>query len=366
LKILYVTAKGGIHDYRFLKMLVRDYRVLLLHYAADELIDEIKSIRGLEIISKKPWPVKSYPYLSEKSHFKKIYDEFRPDIIHTGYVWQVGVLPAFYNLRPHLSMVWGSDVLTEPDRSSYKKKLVDMVMNQSDHIQCDAEVVKKKIISDYDIAPEKITVFPWGIELDVFKKLNKSDCRKYLGLSPNDFIVVFTRHLEPVYGVNYLLEGFKKFAKNKKDVMLVMLSSGSLLNETRSFISEYPLDSKIRLIRSVPNTELPRFLNAADVYISTSLSDGTSLSLLEAMASGLGLVVTGLPAINEWVNEENGFTVPPLNVDQVASSLEKYYADRKLVELHGNQNILIAKERADWNKNYLKLKEIYENLLRIY
>jgi glycosyltransferase involved in cell wall biosynthesis len=163
-----------------------------------------------------------------------------------------------------------------------------------------------------------------------------------------------------------MLEGFKKFAKNKNDVMLIMLSSGSLENETRRFISEYPLDSKIRLIRSVPNSELPRFLNAADVYISTSLSDGTSLSLLEAMASGLGLVVTGLPAINEWVNEENGFTVPPLNVDQVVSSLEIYYKNRKLIESHGNKNILIAHERADWDKNYLKLKKIYENLLISY
>ena len=366
MKILYVTAKGGIHDYRFLKMLVRDYEVLLLHYAADELIDEIKSIRGLKIVSKKPWPVKSYPILSEKRHFKKIYDDFNPDIIHTGYVWQVGVLASHFNLHPHLSMVWGSDILTEPDKSSYKKKLVDKVMKQCDYIQCDAEVVKKKIMKDYDISSEKITVFPWGIELNVFKKLDKSDCRKYLNLSPDNFIIVFTRYLEPVYGVSYMLEGFKKFAENKNDVMLLMLSSGSLEIETKKFISENHLESKIRLIKSIPNAELPRFLNAADIYISTSLSDGTSLSLLEAMASGLGLVVTGLPAINEWVNEENGFTVPPLNVDQVVSSLEIYYANRKLIESHGNKNILIAHERADWDKNYLKLKEIYDKLLISY
>ena len=50
MKILYVTSKGGIHDYRFLAKLVKDYRVLLLHYAADELIHEINRLPGLEII----------------------------------------------------------------------------------------------------------------------------------------------------------------------------------------------------------------------------------------------------------------------------------------------------------------------------
>ena len=53
---------------------------------------------------------------------------------------------------------------------------------------------------------------------------------------------------------------------------------------------------------------MPAYLNAADIYVSTSLSDGTSLSLLEAMACSLPVVVTDIPANKEWITDgHNGF-----------------------------------------------------------
>ena len=237
MKVLYVTAKGGIHDYRFLKKLVEDYEVLLLHYAADKMISEIQNIKGLKIISRTPFK-KSFPLLSEYSHFKKIIREFKPDIIHTGYVWQVGILASLHNFHPHLSMVWGSDVLTEPDDNFAIRKIVKKVMHQADHIQCDAEFVKQKIIGDYNVAPDKITVFPWGIDLGVFKKLNKAECRSGLAIELNKFVIIFDRHLDPIYGANYLLEGFKKFSAGKEDAELFMLSEGPGKAETQSLFHQ--------------------------------------------------------------------------------------------------------------------------------
>lgn len=362
MKVLYVTAKGGIHDYRFLKKLVEDYEVLLLHYAADKMISEIQNIKGLKIISRTPFK-KSFPLLSEYSHFKKIIREFKPDIIHTGYVWQVGILASLHNFHPHLSMVWGSDVLTEPGSSFIIKKIVRKVVNQADHIQCDADFVKQKIIADYKIDPGKITVFPWGIDLEIFSKVEKTESRQLLKLGEDKFIVIYNRYLEPIYNPRSMLEGFKKFAEGKKDVLLLMLSDGSLKEETLKFISAGRLEDKIKMIGNKPNEQIPFYLNASDVYISTSLSDGTSLSLLEAMACGLGLVVSDVPAIKEWVGPGNGIMIPRKDSDAVAGALNKYYNNRGLILHHGEKNIKIASLRADWNKNYGMLKEIYSDLI---
>lgn len=364
MKVLYITSKGGIHDYRFLKKLVEDYEVMLLHYAADKLIPEIKEVKGLNIISKVPLK-KSFPLLSEYGHFKRVVNDFMPDIIHSGYVWQVGVLPAYMDFHPHLSMAWGSDILTEPDESLLIKHLVKKVMLQSDHIQCDADFVKAKIMSDYSVAADKITVFPWGIDLGLFSPLDKANCRNTLNLDPGKFIVIFNRHLDVVYGVSYMLEGFKKFSNNKNDVELLMLSDGILKEETLKYIADNNLSGKIKMIGRVPNSSLPLYLNASDVYVSTSLSDGTSLSLLEAMACGPGLVLSDVPAIKEWVNETNGILVPRKDPDATASALNKYYADRNMIAGHGKKNRVVASQRADWDKNYSELKKIYSNLLKI-
>lgn len=361
LKVLYVTSKGGIHDYRFLKKLIEDYKVLLLHYEADSLIDEIKSLKKLEIISKKPF-LKSFPLLSEYNHFKKICREFKPDIVHTGYIWQVGILAAFLNFHPHLSMPWGSDIMIEPGKSFLIRFLTRKVLNQCDHIQCDAYFVKQKIAADFKIPEDKITVFPWGIDLKIFRKLGKKECRDKLKIDKDKFIVIFSRHLEPVYGINYLLNGFKKFINSKDNVILLIIADGKLRNETEKFISSNGLTDKIRLIGRIPNDLLPVYLNASDVYVSPSLSDGTSLSLLEAMACGLGLVVTELPAIKEWVSDKNGISVPVQNSDAISAALQRYYEDSRLIKEHGQRSISLAGERADWDKNYLKLREIYSKL----
>ncbi len=363
MKVLYVSSNGGIHDYRFLKKLVNDYEVLFLHYAAGEIIVEIDKLDNLQIISKRP-AFRSMPLISERAHFKNVVKEFKPDIIHTGYVWQVGILAANSGFHPHLSMPWGSDILTEPDKSYFRRKLVQKVMETCDHVQCDAEFVKQKIIRDYNKPEENITVFPWGIDLELFSRSDKAAARSSLKLEGDKFVILFNRYFEPVYGVNYLLDAYREFASDKDDVMMLMLSDGTGKNDVLKFITEKGLDEKIQLIGRVPNHELPAFLNAADVYVSPSLSDGTSLSLLEAMACGTGLIVTDVPAIMEWVNIDNGLIVQKGSTAEIKNALEEYYMNRELANTHGAKNIQIAKERADWNKNYLKLKEIYAKLTK--
>ncbi|HJY63249.1 MAG TPA: glycosyltransferase family 4 protein [Ignavibacteria bacterium] len=361
MKILYVTSKGSIHDYRFLKNLVNDYTVMLLHYAADRLIPEIENLPGIEIISKKP-VFRAFPLLSELSHFKKIVKSFKPDVVHTGYVWQVGTIAAYAGVHPHLSMPWGSDVLIEPGKKLFAKRLASKVFRTCDHVQCDAEFVKAKIMNDYGVSGDKITVFPWGIDLELFKPMEKTCLRQKSNIPNDKFVVIFNRNLEEVYGIHCMLNAFMEFQKDKNDVLLLIVSDGSQTNDVTGFIAKNKLEDKVRLVGKIPNIDMSALLNCSDVYLSTSLSDGTSLSLLEALACGTGIVVTDVPAIKEWVTGENGIVVQRNNSHQTALALEKYYYSRELIKQHGDKNILIAKKRADWNKNYLKLKEIYSKL----
>jgi glycosyltransferase involved in cell wall biosynthesis len=342
--------------------MVEDYEVLLLHYASRELIDDIKELKNLKIISKKPI-IKSFPLFSELLHFRKVYKKFRPDVVHTGYVWQVGILASIFNIHPHLSMPWGSDVLFQPEKNFIIKKIVKKVMNQCDHIHCDAEYVKHRIKEEYKIDESKFSVFPRGVNLKQFTPLDKINCRKQLGIDPGKFVIHFNRHFEPVYGIDTLLEGYRIFASKKDDVLLLMVSSGSLKGKIEKFLKDNVLGSKVNIIGGIPNNKMPLYLSASDVYLSTSISDGTSLSLLEAIAMGLGLIVTDVPALKYWITEKNGILVQRNSPSQVAGALEEYYNNRQLIRAHGDKNISIAKEKADWDKNYSKLREIYKNIL---
>ena len=316
----------------------------------------------LKIIKKVPL-IKSLPLSSELLNFKKIYNNFKPDIVHTGYVWQDGILASLLNIHPHLSMVWGSDILVEPKKNPVIKLLVKNVMKQADHIQCDANFVKAKIIKDYKIKDDKITVFPWGIDINLFKPLEKSKCRKKLNLPEDKFIIYFNRPLSEIYGIEYLLTGIKLFLDEKDDVLLNIISDGPLFEFSEKFIIENGLKSKIKIIGRQPNNLLPLYLNASDIYISPSLSDGTSLSLLEAMACGTGILVSDVPAILEWVTNENGLIVKRKNTNDICKQLNFAYNNRSVMKKYGEININIINERANWDKNYSMLKDIYIKLL---
>ena len=70
------------------------------------------------------------------------------------------------------------------------------------------------------------------------------------------------------------------------------------------------INSSVKFLGRVPHEEMPNLLAQADIYVSTSLHDGTSVSLLEAMGSGAFPVVTDIPSNREWIiNGENGFLV---------------------------------------------------------
>jgi glycosyltransferase involved in cell wall biosynthesis len=368
-KILFVTSNGGVHDFQFLNKMVNDYEVLMLHYGARKILPEIRGLehppdplqRGkLRIISKRPI-VHSFPLLSELRHFKGVVKDFKPDIVHSGYVWQVGILASHIDFHPHLSMPWASDILLDTHKNFITRKLVRRVMRQSDAILSDSEVVKRKIMNDYGVPDEKITVFPRGIDTGLFKPLDKNQCRDELGLDRSRFVVLFNRHLAPVYGIKYLLEGFKRFVQGKEDVMLLLYSGGPLYKDTLRFIERNGLGEKIRFFGRQTNSKIPVYLNAADVYISTSLSDGTPLSLLEAMACGSRILVTRLPGVVDWINADNGVLIEPRNPESVKDGLERCYNGSVPDASQINRKIIC--DRADWDKNYLKLKEVYDNLV---
>jgi glycosyltransferase involved in cell wall biosynthesis len=115
----------------------------------------------------------------------------------------------------------------------------------------------------------------------------------------------------------------------------------------------------------VPNEELCYYLNSAEIYVSTSISDGTSMSLLEAMACGLPVVVSDVPANCEWVQDGvNGFIVPRKKVNPISEKVLALLNDRVLAEKMGNTNVSIANERADLDKNYPKFDSIYEQMVQ--
>jgi len=371
MKICYVSNNFEIHDKRFLvKFVENNYDVHAVSFRKNGIDDNFK-VNGVKYYEfckvrksyqKRFHGLNPFWYIATVKYLKKIVKEINPDILHGGYASISGFICALSGFHPFLLMPWGSDILFDPKRNPVINKMVSFSIKHSDMITCDAETVKKRIVENYGHNSNKIIVFPWGIDLNVFNPDNNNIPENLLEWREN-FIVICTRQHKEVYGIDYLIESIPFVVKENRNVRFLFIGDGPLTNTYINQVKRLNVENYTKFIGRVKNENLPLYLNNSHIYVSPSLSDGSSLCLMEALACGLPVVVTNIEANHEWVKENiNGILVAPKNTEDLVNAIVKLSKDKGLCSSIIKRNLQIAKDRANWNINFSKLEKIYQQL----
>lgn len=124
------------------------------------------------------------------------------------------------------------------------------------------------------------------------------------------------------------------------------------------------ITSNVQFLGRVQHDEMPNILAQTDIYISTSLYDGTSISLLEAMGSGAFPIVTDIPANRKWIiSGENGFLVSKDEEKLLAIKIIDAIRNRELLEKSQTRNRLMVEQKALWPEHIKRVENIYANIL---
>ncbi len=365
MRICYLGDDDNVHDLRFLEKLVeKGYETHVVS------LQEPVGIKGITYHKLAPYnyyslgTIRGVPELIKaRQALRKVIKEIKPDILHSGWIPTYGFLAAVTGFHPFLLSPWGSDILILPKSSIIRRFATRFAIKQADMILCDCLAVRDEIVKLSRYPQNKIAVFPWGINLKKFTpELDRLEIRSNLGWQDKR-ILIMTRNFKPVYGIEYFLKALRNIVKRVPDARVILCGQGPLEGEFRDFIEKEELQEYVHFAGSVGNDDLPRYLVAADIYISSSLSDGTSLSLLEAMACGLPVVVSDVPANMEWINDsENGFVTPREESTILGERITELLRNEELRHEFGKRNFQIAKEQADWDRNFEKLEWMYQQL----
>jgi glycosyltransferase involved in cell wall biosynthesis len=115
----------------------------------------------------------------------------------------------------------------------------------------------------------------------------------------------------------------------------------------------------------VGQTDLPRWYHMSDLYISPSHVDGSSVTLMEALASGLPCLVSDIPGNREWIEEGvNGWLFRDGDVDDLAAKILYAIQNRKSFKQVGETARKTAEQKADWTKNFGKLLAAYDQVVK--
>jgi glycosyltransferase involved in cell wall biosynthesis len=201
---------------------------------------------------------------------------------------------------------------------------------------------------------ERIVTFPWGIDLEHFslKEFDQPDKQTFNLLS--------TRSWEPIYGIDVIAHAFVIAAKQRPELRLTLLGNGSQAAAIRQILLIGGVYHLVEFPGQVRYADLPDYYHQADAYISASHSDGTSISLLEAMACGTPPIVSDIPGNQEWVVPGlNGWLFADGNATDLANNILAAVDKRQNLTELGKRVRQQAETRADWERNFPMLEKAY-------
>lgn len=364
MRILYFTERDGPHDQRFLKALAGTPHQVFALRQFDVQAETPEHITALS------WPEGSPAWFDRRgwergiSQFKTILREVQPDLIHAGPVQGPAFIAACAGFHPLVSMSWGSDLLRKAKRSPWMQYVTRFTLAHSDLFFGDCETIAREAFS-YGLPADKMVRFPWGVDLEHFSPANGADggqaLRKALGWEQN-FVILCNRTWAPIYGVDVLARAFVGAVEENDDLRLLLIGDGPLSEEIHNILE--PIRSRVSLPGWVDRESLPGAYCAADLFISPSHCDGSSISLLEALACGRPVLVSDIPSNQEWVTPGVvGELFPDGKVEALKEKILQLAADSRL-EHYGRKARLLAEGSADWQKNFKIMLKGYERAVQ--
>jgi glycosyltransferase involved in cell wall biosynthesis len=314
-----------------------------------------------------PYNIKFFSFIINKylgpfiSAFKirKLIRKINPDIIHAHYLTDYGFVGYLLNFPVFVITVWGSDILVEPKKSLFHKIKAKLSLNSANLITGESNAVIEECLK-YCNQPEKTKLVLWGVDLTMFHE-RVNYCREKTKIT-----IISTRNFQSVYNIDIIIKSIPYIVKKNPDVKFLLKNNRiEQVAEFRNMASSLDVTEFIDFVsRYMESSELPELLCDADIFVSVPSSDSSSVSLLEAMACGLPVIVSDIPANHEWVTDGwNGLIIPVRNPEKLAEAILHLIENPDLMQLFGKRNAQIIRDRADREKHMANMEDLYRQLL---
>lgn len=368
-RILYVSQGYCTHDRRFVDRLLQEgHDLWVLPCEAAAVQSDLPSVTGrvrwLEPLSEQPVLPGTSSWAVAAMRFCQVAHSVSPDLIHAGPIPTGGFFAALAGFYPLLMMSWGSDVLSFPDESPLARRITEFALRRADMVIADCKAVRDRVRRFSGLAPEQIVCLPWGVNLRTFRrKASTLGLRERLGWSDSK-VVVSARALEPIHNPLVLIDALRIVLAQRSDVRLLMLGDGGMTPVVQSLIEKHNLSQRVHLAGKVPESAIADYFAESDLYVCATGCDGSSISLLQAMACGLPAVAVDGYGNKEWiVDGETGWLYPAGDCVALARAILHGLANDSVRQAAGQLNVRITRERADWEKNFARVLTAYQELL---
>ena len=283
-----------------------------------------------------------------------------PGVVHAQQANSVGwhAARAVQGSRvPLVLTLWGSDVLLLPQRSLLHRWMVRRALNGAQAWTADAQVVLEaaRNVVGHRPATSLQAWIPLGVDDAFFASTTGADVAR-------ERRILSCRLHKPLYRIDAVIRAFAQLPAAFDEWILEVAASGPQTAELQALAQQLNLAQRVEFSGFLSAAELRRSYRRASVFVSVPTSDGSSVSLLEAMAAGCVPVVSDLPANREWLTDRaNGLLVPDVSrlgavlAEAVARSMLPAWAAGA-----GTDNRALIRRTALFSRNIAQFQELYE------
>jgi glycosyltransferase involved in cell wall biosynthesis len=358
--LLYVSNGYSPHDRNFLTALgagMERLSFLPLGITSDEQAAFHAEMPGrAALLSLDAYPVDLQTAFPALASLSLLLEKVRPDVTLAGPLHSGAFACAMAKCPRLVSMSWAFDILVEGKANVALGEAIRYALDHSCAAVYDADVVASRI---RELASADLQMFScqWGVDLTEF---SFAPHRRRILLPAQSWerqdVVFSNRKWSAAYDVSVAIAAFAEAHSRNSNLRMVLAGDGPLHEDMLRAIHAFGLHDLVYLTGRLDRTQTAAYLQACDVYLSCAPSDGSSVSLLEAMACGAIPIVVDAPGNREWLTVKSGWLVPAGQPGGFAEAIESAFATddnirREMAAVNRQQ----IESRADWRSNSSRL-----------
>jgi glycosyltransferase involved in cell wall biosynthesis len=260
-------------------------------------------------------------------------------------------------------------ILTEhgrhyPDRVSRLRRAVNRAFldRQANAITAVSKACAKSLTQVDGFGGARIQVIENGVRLAAEASAeDRKVLRQRLGLQADRHYVVNVARHHPIKDQATLLRAFQQVAAVRCDVDLLMVGTGVLSTDLQTLCRELAISDRVRFLGM--RRDVPDILRSADVFVSTSLYEAAPLTVLEAMAASLAVVVTSVGGNPELLRHQvEGLLVKPRDVAGIAAAIRTLLDAPDLASAMGQAGATRVSERYRLERVIERYDGLYRRL----
>jgi len=208
-------------------------------------------------------------------------------------------------------VIWTVHNLVSHEPTNLKREFVlrKITSRMVNHVIVHCNYAKKKILSDWKLRKDKVSVIPHGSYIGYYpNSITRQEARETLSIGSSNFTFLFFGMLRNYKGIKQLVASFKKLKQQLPEIRLIIAGS-PFNNVIQREIEKLAAFEGISLhLRYIPDDEVQCFFNAADVIVLPYHNILTSGGAILALSFGKPVIVPAIGCIPELINDETGFT----------------------------------------------------------